>query len=321
MRNINIFLLLLYYLIVLKSVDNLRVSSAEFNTIEAEKENINDKNNDSIGNRREAINRDTETTNMSKNENTENKSENANETNKDTDNISKNEDKMKIENITKDDHETSKSDANKNEETKNFENSNEKNIKSLDNFASTKSKPNLQHKNNASLKNIVILDEAFNSAKKVCEFVVIKNEHFKNFCQMTNLYEQAEKLKKNDNELYQQVISNSYENEGSSSFQLLKEDDDSKLFKEKDNHDPRLSILFMYEKFCVGGVPLACSNILKYDNIFEVNERSETNETKQDEQDENKMIHDIEGDGSSVDEKTGTQENISDLTDNSNESI
>ncbi|CRG99030.1 rhoptry neck protein 12, putative [Plasmodium relictum] len=291
MKNFNIFLLVLYYLIVCKFVDNIRLNSSDPNTIEADNGNTKNRNHESAENQR---------TN----------------TGTDTNKAPGNGDKMKIENITESPNETSKNNVSEKiekEKLEEYENRKE----NLDNFVSTTMTPTTEHNDNASLRSIFINQDDFESARNVCEFIVIGNEHYRKFCSIATLIQQIEKLKTTNNALYKEVTNISYEKEDLSE-SLVKESSKGKIYMEKDNRSPKLSILFMYEKFCVGGIPLACNNILKYDNVFDINrDIGITDDNKNEQKEENKLINDIEKDlGNADDQKTEIEESISDLTDN-----
>ncbi|KMZ94284.1 hypothetical protein PVMG_02510 [Plasmodium vivax Mauritania I] len=136
---------------------------------------------------------------------------------------------------------------------------------------------NVEVQNDASnkksiLDSVVIPEDSFESAKSLCEFVVIKSEQFKAFCKKSNLFKEIQLLKQKDPNLYAQIAGESYENEATSSFQVLKDEGDRKIVMEDDRHNPKMSIFFLFQKMCVGGIPLACTNILKVDNVFDVNQ-------------------------------------------------
>ncbi|SBT70171.1 rhoptry neck protein 12, putative [Plasmodium malariae] len=186
------------------------------------------------------------------------------------------------------------------------------NTKKFQNFVSSKNEYLGNKGNEEYLKNMFISDGAFESAKNVCENVVVKNEYFKSFCKNTELFKEIQKLKKNSHNLYEQVISDSYENVNTSTFKLLKDDGDKKLIMETDDHNPKVSIMFLYEKLCVGGIPLVCSKILKVDNIFDLNQNNEKNDLVQ----ENNYVNDMEKElTTTINENNGVEENVSDLTD------
>ncbi|VTZ67351.1 rhoptry neck protein 12, putative [Plasmodium chabaudi chabaudi] len=134
--------------------------------------------------------------------------------------------------------------------------------------------PNLKNRNNENeiLNNILISENVLDSSKDVCEFIVMKNNYFKNFCAMTHLYKDILKLKNTSSKLYNDVTNISYENEEVSESKVIKNDGDKKIVIENDAHNPKISILYMFEKLCVGGIPLACANILKVDNVFDINQ-------------------------------------------------
>ncbi|CAA9987063.1 rhoptry neck protein 12, putative [Plasmodium knowlesi strain H] len=165
----------------------------------------------------------------------------------------------------------------------------------------------------STLDNIVIPEDAFESAKKLCEFVVIKGEEFKEFCKQSIFFKEIQFLKEKDPNLYAQIAGESYENENTSSFQVLKDEGDKKIVMEDDKHNPKISILFLFQKMCVGGIPLACTNILKVDNVFDVNQNEKLEEGNADKA----QADDVEGEITGAVEQDGSQgvsESVTDLT-------
>ncbi|CDU16613.1 rhoptry neck protein 12 [Plasmodium yoelii] len=159
------------------------------------------------------------------------------------------------------------------------------------------------------LNNISISENVLDNSKEVCEFVVMKNNYFKNFCAMTHLYKDILKLKNTSSKLYDDVTNVSYENGEISESKVLKSDGDKKIVIENDAHNPKISILYLFEKLCVGGIPLACANILKVDNVFDINQYGNEIDDKElnDINIENDLIN-------SEDSKNTFVENVSDLT-------
>ncbi|SBS81360.1 rhoptry neck protein 12, putative [Plasmodium ovale curtisi] len=182
----------------------------------------------------------------------------------------------------------------------------------LQNVGSVKNGKNVESKEDESLKNIIVSEEAFESSKAVCEHVVIQSSQFKKFCTMTDLFKDIENLKNGNNKLYEDIINGSYESKDTSSFKMLKDDGNKKIVMESDKHNPKFSMLFLYQKLCVGGIPLACANILKVDNIFDMNQGNTNYDSSQEKNDVDDMEKDLTTDGG---EPTGVEENISDLTD------
>ncbi|SBT32607.1 rhoptry neck protein 12, putative [Plasmodium ovale wallikeri] len=182
----------------------------------------------------------------------------------------------------------------------------------LQNVGSEKNGKNVESKEDESLKNIIVSEEAFESGKAVCEHVVIQSSQFKKFCTMTDLFKDIENLKNSNNKLYEDIINGSYESKDASSFKMLKDDGNKKIVMESDKHNPKFSMLFLYQKLCVGGIPLACANILKVDNIFDMNQSNANYNSSQEKIDVDDMEKDLTTEGG---EQTGVEENISDLTD------
>ncbi|ANQ07093.1 Uncharacterized protein PCOAH_00015310 [Plasmodium coatneyi] len=170
------------------------------------------------------------------------------------------------------------------------------------------------NKNNI-LDNVVIPEDAFESAKSLCEFVVIKGEQFKAFCKQTIFFKEIQLLKEKDPNLYAQIAGESYENQATSSFQILKDEGDKKIVMEDDKHDPKMSIFFLFQKMCVGGIPLACANILKVDNVFDVNQSGKPSGGSADMAE----AEDVEGEitGATEEGSQGVSESITDLTEES----
>ncbi|GAB65382.1 hypothetical protein PCYB_061140 [Plasmodium cynomolgi strain B] len=79
------------------------------------------------------------------------------------------------------------------------------------------------------LDSVVIPEDAFESAKNLCEFVVIKSKQFKEFCKQSIFFKEIQLLKQKDPKLYAQITGESYENEATSSFQVLKDEGDRKI--------------------------------------------------------------------------------------------
>ncbi|KEG01160.1 hypothetical protein YYE_03748 [Plasmodium vinckei vinckei] len=172
--------------------------------------------------------------------------------------------------------------------------------------------PYLKNGNNENeiLNNILISESVLDSSKEVCEFIVMKNNYFKNFCAMTHLYKDILKLKNTSSKLYDDVTNVSYENEEVSESKVLKNDGDKKIVIENDAHHPKISILYMFEKLCVGGIPLACANILKVDNALDINQYdNQINDIELN--DINNIENDLIGSEYS---KNKFVENVSDLT-------
>ncbi|CXI06667.1 rhoptry neck protein 12, putative [Plasmodium berghei] len=171
--------------------------------------------------------------------------------------------------------------------------------------------PDLKNGNNEKgiLNNILISESTLDSSKEVCEFVVMKNNYFKSFCAMTHLYKDILKLKNTSSKLYDDVTNISYENGEISESKVLKSDGDKKIVIENDAHNPKISILYMFEKLCVGGIPLACANILKVDNVFDINQYG--NEINDKELNDINIENDLIN---SEDSKNTFVENVSDLT-------
>ncbi|GAW79873.1 rhoptry neck protein 12 [Plasmodium gonderi] len=188
-----------------------------------------------------------------------------------------------------------------------------KNDENLQNFVSTKDSYMVENekRDNEILSDVVIPEDAFQSAKSLCEYVVIKSDYFKTFCKMTPLFKEIQQLKKKDPHLYAQISGESYENDDTSNFQVLKDDGDKKIVMEADRHNPKISIFFLFQKMCVGGIPLACTNILKIDNVFDVNQNVQQNENDIQKMDMQEMENEITD---TSNERTGNFENVADLT-------
>ncbi|KJP86200.1 hypothetical protein AK88_04171 [Plasmodium fragile] len=177
----------------------------------------------------------------------------------------------------------------------------------------TEKKPSEASNKSSILDNIIIPEDAFESAKRLCEFVVIKGEHFKAFCKQSIFFKDIQLLKQKAPNLYAQIAGESYENEATSSFQVLKDEGDKKIVMEDDKHNPKMSLFFLYEKMCVGGIPLACANILKVDNVFDMNQTGNvaggSGDTAEGQDVEGDITGAVEEDGSQ-----GVSENVTDLT-------
>ncbi|SOV14825.1 rhoptry neck protein 12 [Plasmodium gaboni] len=308
MKRVHIYLCFtfFFFLCILKGVYNVKTQKNEGIIFNKEgNENDNENNDRNTSNNSNRINRITLNKEMYEKYNKMNNEEDNNK--------NLNYDLSNSKNGTKKKHFGSKSSEDKTNE-KNSINSvlekyehmkhEEKNLQNLN-------KNMINQENDDSMKSIFISEESFENAKNVCQFIVMQNDYFKKFCNITSLVYDIEKLKKNNNKIYEGILSNSYENNNGSKLKLLKEINKPKVFKEMDNTNPKFSILFLYDKFCYGGIPLACSNLMKYDNVFDVNQQNETS--------------DKSGDSLNVDEmenyfinQTGMdnefEENISDLT-------
>ncbi|EUD64943.1 hypothetical protein C922_04675 [Plasmodium inui San Antonio 1] len=167
------------------------------------------------------------------------------------------------------------------------------------------------NKNNI-LDSIVIPQDALESAKSVCEGVVIKGKEFKEFCKNTFFFKEIQLIKKNEPNLYGQISGESYESTDTSSFQVLKDEGDKKVVMENDKHNPKISILFLFQKMCVGGIPLACTNILKVDNMFDVNQTEQQGGGSADKAEEEEVESEITG--SAEEGSQGVSESVTDLT-------
>lgn len=296
----------LFFLCILKGVYNVKTQKNEGIIIDKEgKENDNGNSDRNTPNNNNILNRMTLNKEMYEKHNKMNNEEDNNKNiNYDLSNLKDGMKKKHFGSNSSEDKTNKKSSINSVLEKYQHTKHEEKNLQNLN-------KNMMTHENDDSMKSIFISEESFESAKNVCQFIVMQNDYFKNFCNITSLVYDIEKLKKNNHKIYEEILSNSYENNNGSKFKLLKEINHTKVFKEMDNTNPKFSILFLYDKFCYGGIPLACSNLMKYDNVFDINEQSETTNKPDDnvnmEEMENYIIN-------QTGMENGFEENVSDLT-------
>lgn len=133
-------------------------------------------------------------------------------------------------------------------------------------------------KKNTNLKESYISDDDFQTAKDVCNKVIMNNNAYQSFCNSTELFNMLHTIKETNKALSDEIMKDNYEvNRTSFNLDIMKDEKDIKVFKEVDMHNPNISVLFVFAKLCVGGIPLACGNILKYETTPEYNETKNSN--------------------------------------------